>query len=111
VAWGGKVSDTPLADNSAARIVKRYARRVGLDPASYAGHTLRSGFLTSVAESGASIWKLSEVSHHKSLDTLRGYARRVDLFKEHAGRRSCELTAVPSQVRQFCLTCLDGADA
>src|SRR5271166_3551298 len=35
VALGGKVSDAPLADNSAARIVKRYARRVGLDPASY----------------------------------------------------------------------------
>ena len=42
-------------------------------------------FLTSAAESGASIWKLSEVSRHKSLDTLRGYVRRVDLFKEHAG--------------------------
>jgi hypothetical protein len=22
---------------------------------------------------------------HQSLDTLRGYVRRVDLFKEHAG--------------------------
>jgi hypothetical protein len=33
------------------------------------------------AESGASIWKLSEVSRH----TLRGYVQRVDLFKEHAG--------------------------
>ena len=54
-------------------------------PPSYAGHSLRSGFLTSAAESGASIWKLSEVSRHKSLDTLRGYVRRVDLFKEHAG--------------------------
>ena len=85
VALGGKVSDAPLADDSAARIVKRYARRVGLDAASYAGHSLRSGFLTSAAESGASIWKLSEVSRHKSLDTLRGYVRRVDLFKEHAG--------------------------
>ena len=31
------------------------------------------------------IWELSEVSRHKSLDTLRGYVRRVDLFKEHAG--------------------------
>jgi hypothetical protein len=29
--------------------------------------------------------QLSEVSRHKSLDTLRGYVRRVDLFKEHAG--------------------------
>ena len=39
--------------------MKRCAKRVGLDPASYAGHSLRSGFLTSAAESGASIWKLS----------------------------------------------------
>jgi site-specific recombinase XerD len=85
VALGGKVSAVALADDSAARIVKRYARRVGLDAAAYAGHSLRSGFLTSAAENGASIWKLSEVSRHKSLDTLRGYVRRVDLFKEHAG--------------------------
>jgi site-specific recombinase XerD len=85
VALGGAVSAKALADDSASRIVKRYAQRVGLDPASYAGHSLRSGFLTSAAESGASIWKLSEVSRHKSLDTLRGYVRRVDLFKEHAG--------------------------
>jgi hypothetical protein len=26
-----------------------------------------------------------ERREHKSLDTLRGYVRRVDLFKEHAG--------------------------
>ena len=85
VTRGRRVSCEALADDSAARIVKRYGRRVGLDPASYAGHSLRSGFLTSAAESGARIWKLSEVSRHKSLDTLRGYVRRVDLFKEHAG--------------------------
>jgi hypothetical protein len=34
---------------------------------------------------GASVFKLSEVSRLKSLDTLRGYVRRVDLFNEHAG--------------------------
>jgi hypothetical protein len=37
-----------------------------------AGHSLRSGFLTSAAENGASIWKLSEVSRHKSLNVLSG---------------------------------------
>jgi len=72
-------------DASAARIVKLYARRVGLDAAAYSGHSLRSGFLTSAAESGASVFKMTEVSRHRSLDTLRGYVRRVDLFKEHAG--------------------------
>ena len=85
VTRGGRVSGDALADDSAARIVKRYAQRVGLDPASYGGHSLRSGFLTSAAESGASIWKLSAQSRHKSLDTLRGYIRNADLFKEHAG--------------------------
>jgi site-specific recombinase XerD len=85
VALGGKVSDEALADDSASRIVKRYARRVGLDAAAYSGHSLRSGFLTSAAESGASVFKMTEVSRHKSMDTLRGYVRRVDLFKEHAG--------------------------
>jgi integrase len=85
VALGGEVSAKPLDGGSAARVVKKYARRVGLDPAGYSGHSLRSGFLTSAAESGASVFKMAEVSRHRSLDTLRGYVRRVDLFKEHAG--------------------------
>jgi integrase len=48
-ARGGRVSDAALVAASAARIVKLYARRVGLDAATYSGHSLRSGFLTSVA--------------------------------------------------------------
>jgi integrase len=82
---GGHVSPKAMVPESAARVVKKYAQRVGLDPASYAGHSLRAGFLTSAAEAGASIWKMAETSRHRSLDTLRGYVRRVDLFKEHAG--------------------------
>ena len=34
------------------------------------------------AETGANIFKLAETSRHRSLDTLRDYVRRVDLFKE-----------------------------
>ena len=81
VGRGGRVSCDALEADSAARIVKRYARRVGLDAAAYAAHSLRSGFLTSAAESGASIWKMADQSRHRSLDTVR----QVDLFKEHAG--------------------------
>jgi hypothetical protein len=44
VKLGGKVSDGPLADNSAAQIVKRCARRVGLDPRPMPATALRSGF-------------------------------------------------------------------
>jgi integrase len=54
VGRGGRVSCDALEADSAARIVKRYAqRRVGLDPAAYAAHSLRSGFLTSAAKAEA----------------------------------------------------------
>jgi hypothetical protein len=40
-------------DRSVAKIVKNHAARVGLDPALFAGHFLRAGFLTSAAARGA----------------------------------------------------------
>ena len=85
VALGGKVGTAALSPYAASLVIKQRIAAVGLDPATYSGHSLRSGFLTSAAEAGASLFKLTEVSRHKSLDTLRGYVRRVDLFKEHAG--------------------------
>jgi hypothetical protein len=39
----------------------------------FSGHSLRSGFLTSAAGKGASMFKMMDVSRHKSVDTLRGY--------------------------------------
>jgi len=85
VAKGGRVAAVGLSDRSVAAIVKHHAERTGLDPADYAGHSLRSGFLTTGAENGASVFKLMEVSRHKSVDTLRSYVRRADLFRDHAG--------------------------
>ena len=43
---GGKVG-ARLTDQSVADIVKTHAERVGLDPALFAGHSFRAGFLTS----------------------------------------------------------------
>ena len=83
---GGKVLDKPLAAESVADIVKKYAGIAGFVPQEYAGHSLRAGFLTSAAENGASLFKMMEVSRHKSVDTLKGYIRRADLFKDHAGK-------------------------
>jgi site-specific recombinase XerD len=85
ITRGGRVGAAALGDDSVADLVKGYAKRVGLDAGTFSGHSLRAGFLTTGAERGASIWKLMEVSRHKSVDTLRGYVRRADLFKDHAG--------------------------
>jgi site-specific recombinase XerD len=85
VALGGRVGDHALDAQAVPVIVKAYAKLAGLDPAEFSSHSLRSGFLTSAAEAGASVFKMMEVSRHKSVDTLSGYVRRVDLFREHAG--------------------------
>lgn len=80
-----RVRPRALTTKSVALIVKDYAAKAGLDPAEFAGHSLRSGFLTSAAEHGASIFKMMEVSRHKSVEMLRVYVRRAELFKDHAG--------------------------
>jgi len=85
VRKGGAVRPQPLRGIDVARVVQRYATCIGLDASQYAGHSLRSGFCTSAAESGANIWKIADQSRQKSLDTLRGYVRAVDAFKDHAG--------------------------
>jgi site-specific recombinase XerD len=81
----GTVSTDRLTDRSVANIVKYYAGRAGFDKATFSGHSLRAGFLTSAAGKGKSLFKLMDVSGHRSVDTLRGYVRDAELFKDHAG--------------------------
>lgn len=80
------VVGSSLTDRSIAEIIKARATAAGLDPQKFSGHSLRSGFLTSAAMSGASLFKMMEVSRHKKVDTVQGYIRFADHFKEHAGR-------------------------
>jgi hypothetical protein len=47
--------------------------------------SLRAGFLTSAARRGALVFKMRDVSRHKSMDVLQAYVRDADLFKDHAG--------------------------
>jgi site-specific recombinase XerD len=86
IAKGQRLLDSRLTDRSVVNIVKAHAARAGLDPAQFAGHSLRSGFLTSAAAHGASIFKMADQSRHKSMDTLRGYVRDAEIFKDHAGK-------------------------
>jgi site-specific recombinase XerD len=81
----GTVRARRLTCRSVANFVKGYAARAGFDAGTYSGHSLRSGFLTSAAAKGASIFKMMDQSGHKSVDTLRGYVRDAELFKDHAG--------------------------
>jgi hypothetical protein len=58
-----------LTNRSVANVIKAHAELAGFDAT---GHSLRSGFLTSAAVKGASIFKMIDVSRHKSVGTLAG---------------------------------------
>ena len=81
----GRVAEKRLTDRSVANIVKAYAELAGFDASTFSGHSLRSGFLTSAAAKGASIFKMMDVSRHRSVETLRGYVRDAEMFRDHAG--------------------------
>jgi len=82
---GDKVTPSPLSAESIGNTVKRYAAKAGYKAEEFAGHSLRSGFLTSAAENGASLFRMMDVSRHRSVDSVRGYVRRAEEFKDHAG--------------------------
>lgn len=83
---GGKIFKKSLTPYSIGKIVKRYAEKAGYNPDDYGGHSLRAGFLTSAAMNGASIFKMMDISRHKSMDTLKGYVRQAEEFRDHAGQ-------------------------
>jgi integrase len=87
IVRGGHIQAAGLDGQSIAKIVKHYAGRAGLDPALFSGHSLRSGFLSAAANSGASALKMQAQSRHRSLDMLLAYVKTADRFKEHAGSK------------------------
>jgi len=81
----GLVTPAPMSDRSIARLVQARAADAGYGAADFAGHSLRAGFLTAAARSGASMFKMREVSRHKSMQVLADYVRDAELFRDHAG--------------------------
>ena len=80
----GGVRDRRLTAQSVALIVKAAAVTAGLEPTSYAGHSLRSGLATAAAAGGASERSIMDQTGHKSLPVVRRYIRRGSLFQDNA---------------------------
>ena len=78
----GNVYGDGLSPESVARIIKKRAAAVGLDPARFSGHSLRAGLVTSAAAAGIPAWAIKRVTGHKSEAMLNRYVRAADSFKE-----------------------------
>ena len=80
----GQLQSGRLSDRSVALIVKRAAEKAGLDPAKYAGHSLRAGLATSAAQAGVSERSIMAQTGHKSVMVARRYIRDGSLFRDNA---------------------------
>ncbi len=74
-----------LSDRSVALIVKAAADRAGLDAAAFSGHSLRAGFTTAAARAGRALPNIMRQTRHVKAETVLGYIREADLFKDNAG--------------------------
>ena len=74
----------PYSDKTVALIVKKYLGLIGLDSNQYSAHSLRSGFATSTAASGADERSIMTMTGHKSTEMVRRYIKEANLFKNNA---------------------------
>ena len=81
---GLRLSENRLTDQTVALLIKEYLQLAGIDSKNYSGHSLRSGFATSAAESGVEERSIMAMTGHKSTEMVRRYIREANLFKNNA---------------------------
>ena len=81
---GLNLSEKRLTDQTVALLIKEYLQLAGIDSKNYSGHSLRSGFATSAAESGAEERSIMAMTGHKSTEMVRRYIKEANLFKNNA---------------------------
>lgn len=74
-----------LTDRSVADIIKKAAKKAGLDEKLFSGHSMRSGFITTAAQERKSIDSIMVQSRHKSVAIVREYIQHATVFIDNAG--------------------------
>jgi integrase len=73
-----------LSGEAVCLVVRERVRAAGIDPASYSGHSLRAGLVTSAAHAGVPTWKIRQQTGHASDAMLSRYIRDKELFLANA---------------------------
>ena len=83
-AKGSILTDHRLTDQSVVLIIKECLKLAGIENQNYSGHSLRSGFATVAAESGADERSIMAMTGHKTTQMVRRYIKEANLFKNNA---------------------------
>ena len=81
---GLNLTNKRLTDQSVVIIMKEYLKLAGIENKNFAGHSLRSGFATVAAESGADERSIMAMTGHKTTQMVRRYIREANIFKNNA---------------------------
>ena len=81
---GISLSDNRLTDQTIALLLKNYLNIAGIENKNYSGHSLRSGFATVSAESGADERSIMAMTGHKTTQMVRRYIKEANIFKNNA---------------------------
>jgi len=81
----GRIGAGRLTARIVGERVKKIGQRSGLDPQSYAAHSLRSGFATSAARANKSEAAIMRQGRWKSIPVARRYIRAGSRWHDHAG--------------------------
>jgi integrase len=76
----GAVLKRAMSGASIAVAIKSACSRVGLDPARYAGHSLRAGCATACSANRADALSIMARTGHKSVEMVGRYVRHASLF-------------------------------
>ena len=83
-AKGSILTGHRLTDQSVALIIKDCLKLAGIENQNFSGHSLRSGFATVAAESGADERSIMAMTGHKTTQMVRRYIREANIFKNNA---------------------------
>ena len=66
------------------KAAQEYLKLAGIESKNFAGHSLRSGFATVAADSGADERSIMAMTGHKTTQMVRRYIREANIFKNNA---------------------------
>ena len=81
---GSHLTKNRLTDQSVVLLMKEYLNLAGIENNNFAGHSLRSGFATVAAESGADERSIMAMTGHKTTQMVRRYIKEANIFKNNA---------------------------
>ena len=81
---GAKLSSNRLSDQTVVLLIKKYLNLAGIENTNYSGHSLRSGFATVAADSGADERSIMAMTGHKTTQMVRRYIIEANIFKNNA---------------------------